>query len=70
MYLLLQEQRRLEKEKKKKEEEEKLEKQKKCDEAFNEWCKKSVNKVRPKSAHNSFGYTSGKLTGEYMCTTL
>ncbi|XP_069110676.1 coiled-coil domain-containing protein 34-like isoform X2 [Argopecten irradians] len=37
------------------------EKQKKAEEKYKEWCQKAAN--RPKSVPNSFGYTSGKLTG-------
>ncbi|KAK3600817.1 hypothetical protein CHS0354_020497 [Potamilus streckersoni] len=53
---------KLEEKRKKQEEEEEKEKQlEKAKEKYEEWLKKAQKK--PKSVPNSFGYTSGKLTG-------
>lgn len=54
-----------EKLRKEKDEQEKLEreqKQKKGEEAFLKWLE--IAKSRPQTAQSSYGYTSGKLTGE------
>lgn len=48
--------------KKKEEEELRIEKEERAKEKFENWCK--LAQKRPKSVPNSFGYTSGKLTGE------
>ena len=57
-------QKQKEKEEKERKEQEKEEFKKKCDQAYSDWLNKVSN--RPKSApqHTSFGYASGKLTGE------
>lgn len=60
------EQRLREQEKKKKELEDKMEKQKKADDKYKEWCDKAQK--RPRSVQSSFGYTSGKLTGKQVVT--
>ena len=59
------EQKRLAKEEKRKKAMEKEDRQKKCQEAFDSWSKDAQK--RPKSAHSSLGYTSGKLTGTCTC---
>ncbi|XP_060073542.1 coiled-coil domain-containing protein 34-like [Ylistrum balloti] len=57
----LREKERKEQQKSKEKEMEQAEKQRKAEEKYKEWCQKAAN--RPKSVPNSFGYTSGKLTG-------
>lgn len=48
-------------EKREKELLEKANRQKKNEEAFNNWCRKAQS--RPRTAPSSYGYTEGKLTG-------
>ncbi|KAH3715940.1 hypothetical protein DPMN_058656 [Dreissena polymorpha] len=57
------EKRKKQEDKRKKEEEERVQKQQRvqAQKKFEEWCKKADS--RPKPLPNSFGYTSGKLTG-------
>ncbi|XP_021352448.1 coiled-coil domain-containing protein 34-like isoform X2 [Mizuhopecten yessoensis] len=50
-----------ERQKQQEKEQKQVEKQKKAEDKYKEWCLKAAN--RPKSVPNSFGYTSGKLTG-------
>jgi len=54
-----------EKERKRQEKLEKELKQQKNEAAYQEWCEKAKN--RPRTAPNSFGYSSGKLRGSYNC---
>ncbi len=57
----LKEKQRLEREKKREQKMKEEEKQKKCQAAYEKWLKDS--KSKPKTVPNSFGYASGKLTG-------
>ena len=56
-----------EKELKGREKREKAEKVEKNEKAFQDWCEKAKN--RPKTAPNSYGFSAGKLKGDY-CISL